>query len=333
VAGSDPRQLLIVVDALTQSIERWLYSFASAEENVRRGLQDAQDAGRQLLDQTRQAREAVEDLQSRTAAATERVDVTRSDSDKALALAQKADRRALDAIGRGQTRLAEWQAGLARAEESLALAQRLLAEAQRQLAAAQAMLAAAQYELSSAGSALTACLSSYTVDQQGNRHYRNCSGERARVERAQAAVHAAQHEVAVARTRVDMAAARVARARAVVQRCQAGLDKAGRLLTDARANRLLTGDALQLGLEAHAVADQAAHRLQLAADEVAHLDQLAGQAESFAASTADLIAAAADQLPALAAHLQEHQEQGAQGRLDLELTELQLRQFDRADGL
>lgn len=253
----DPRTLFVLFDDLGQLLLRWTTSVERFAEETRIAAIEASEAVTGLQRRASQAQEIaaemarlVERLEADCQAMLE--DVRQADE-----FAHEQHEHASTVVGEGETAESSWRAGLGRAQDQLSRARDELRRAQAALASAQQRLSQAQSELRYAQSALSSCRSSYRTDQQGRRIYNNCSGEAARVGRANSEVAAAQGEVSAAEAEVNRTQAEVDRCVRVVAQCEAGLSRAQRIVGDARNNRENSSASLDSASRASAEVEDA----------------------------------------------------------------------------
>ena len=262
---NNPRMLIMVLEDLQHVISRWmmrasdtistaLYIQRQSEEKARRALHRAQI----MQDQAERDREAVTDQQEKI---TSLLLLARD--------AEKAARKTLTDVNlarkQAQHTLDLWQTELKIALKWLDRAKERLRRALEDLAAAKSELASAERELSHAEWELRNCQNSYTVDSEDRRHYKDCSGARARVVHASERVSVAKLWIIRAQEEVRAAQAEVERAKARVRCCQTAVghsERAASLAEEAKQRANMAINAAERSIEHAEAAEKNAQQAE-----------------------------------------------------------------------
>ena len=274
----DPRQLILVLDEIESAIARWTTTFASIEEAARNVSVDAVKLTERVsLDAIQSEEIAAASFQLANEALGKATEI-RERSFAARDEAASAAVTSQEAVNAADFSMGAWREGLARAQRILSDAEGQLDRALHSLAIARTRLTNAIAEHSYAVAAYNSCRNSYTVDNQGNRHYRDCGLEAARVNNAAASVSMAQQQVVMAQAAVAAAEREVERARALVTSCQRGLSDATDILTEAKATWSEGQSAVNFARQSLSWSEDALMKANAAVAQAQQIMSLAGSA-------------------------------------------------------
>ncbi|NES70408.1 MAG: hypothetical protein F6K24_36940, partial [Okeania sp. SIO2D1] len=210
----DPRILIILLNDLLEELKRWtittrdtLTDMSWYQNQGEEKVTQAQYHAAIVQNQANNDREAVD-------SADNEVNQLLSDCYQALDNAQQNLRQAENSQHEAQSTLNHWETELNLAQIWLEQAEARLQSAIKEREQAEIDVRNKESDLQSAETALSNCESSGHTDDEGRYHAPNCSGESARVSRAESAV-------LDARQNLDRAIAEEAAARNEVRRAQA----------------------------------------------------------------------------------------------------------------
>lgn len=283
--SNDPRVLMEIFAELDRTVLQWTTDFCAISETVRSASMETTECVERIHSRILAVREVVEDALAVARNAEVAQQRARDMASVAYADAGAAAQQSQQTIGAADTVKSAWQAGLQRANGMLMAADAELRRAEAELMAARSRLAEAERQYNAAVNALNSCKASYTVDRNGRRIYRNCSGEAATASSAADRVKDAGYVVQAAQTDVQHAQAEVGRCRDLVARCQTGHSQATSLVGSAKADLAVAQGAIAAGRAGQAEAQEAA---DLAAQAVGDARELMSRIEKAAQLVANM---------------------------------------------
>jgi hypothetical protein len=224
----DPRQVILILEDLQTELGRWgvtagsvIHAAEYAQRHTREYLDRTAHRVAMAKDQLLRDRDRVEQIKDKVSELLSRSNEGYSNAQGVLNTAKNLLDAAIQTLKKWKRELEIAIAWQERAEERVRRAEIELAKAERELAHAISAL-------DSARAALNRCKNTYTTDSNGRRHYRDCSGEKRTVERAEEAVYEARQWVLAARAELADAQAELSRAIRRVQCCTNAVNAAQR---------------------------------------------------------------------------------------------------------